>query len=342
MGDMSEKTQHDGLEASPKTEEYFLSQNPDEVERLRLQHEVIKDHFGGSLIAAPIDLSRKGLSILDSATADGHFLRSLSLANPHSTGSTYTGTDITASYFPPETPPDTTYVVHDITQPYPAAFPNRPFDLIHQRLALPGCGPASMKTAVERLVAMLKPGGWIQLIEADPESDPSAGLTLHTAATGAQDQVRGVTTNGAATRDVGDKKDKAEIASGAMRELYAVLREMFAQAGIQTGYAKSMAGWLKDFGLEEVRERVCDLRLGAQNPKEDIGGMGARSYGLAAKGIVAVASSKHTPSNIFTFPTILHLHLTFRAPVACSLCTSLKVFSRGPVFGPSMSEIPII
>lgn len=59
------------VEAPLKSEKYFLSQNPDETERLRLQHELIKDHLGGSLILAPIDFSKKDLSVLDSATADG-------------------------------------------------------------------------------------------------------------------------------------------------------------------------------------------------------------------------------------------------------------------------------
>jgi hypothetical protein len=51
--------------------EYLMKVNPTEVERLRLQHEVVKDAMGGKLIAAPIDLSVAGLRILDSATADG-------------------------------------------------------------------------------------------------------------------------------------------------------------------------------------------------------------------------------------------------------------------------------
>jgi hypothetical protein len=54
-------------------EKYFMENNAKEaaeVERLTHQHEVIKDHMG-SLILAPVDLSKPGLKILDSATADG-------------------------------------------------------------------------------------------------------------------------------------------------------------------------------------------------------------------------------------------------------------------------------
>jgi hypothetical protein len=55
---------------SLEKEEYFLEHNPDELQRLREQHKLIKDSMGG-LILAPIDFSKPGLRILDSATADG-------------------------------------------------------------------------------------------------------------------------------------------------------------------------------------------------------------------------------------------------------------------------------
>lgn len=54
--------------------EYLLEVNPSETQRLRMQHDVVKDAMGGNLIAAPIDLSGTQLRILDSATADGKSL----------------------------------------------------------------------------------------------------------------------------------------------------------------------------------------------------------------------------------------------------------------------------
>lgn len=51
--------------------DYVLSINPSETERLRMQHDVVKDAMGGRLVLAPIDLTMPGLRILDSATADG-------------------------------------------------------------------------------------------------------------------------------------------------------------------------------------------------------------------------------------------------------------------------------
>jgi hypothetical protein len=50
---------------------YFLDGNPEELERLKLGHVVISACMQQKLILAPLDLSKPGLQILDSATADG-------------------------------------------------------------------------------------------------------------------------------------------------------------------------------------------------------------------------------------------------------------------------------
>lgn len=48
---------------------YFLDGNPEEIERLRLGQNVIKNYVG-KLVFAPVDFNRNGLRVLDSATAD--------------------------------------------------------------------------------------------------------------------------------------------------------------------------------------------------------------------------------------------------------------------------------
>jgi len=58
-------------EAAVEDSDYILEASPTETQRLRMQHDVIKEALDGHLITAPIDLSLPGLRILDSATADG-------------------------------------------------------------------------------------------------------------------------------------------------------------------------------------------------------------------------------------------------------------------------------
>jgi hypothetical protein len=60
------------LSRSAEEPKYILEGSPTEAQRLQLQHEIIKDAMGGKLVAAPLDLSKPGLRILDSATADGN------------------------------------------------------------------------------------------------------------------------------------------------------------------------------------------------------------------------------------------------------------------------------
>ena len=52
-------------------ETYILKTNPNEIQRLTLQHADLKDAFENKLVLAPNALSRPALRILDSATANG-------------------------------------------------------------------------------------------------------------------------------------------------------------------------------------------------------------------------------------------------------------------------------
>lgn len=59
---------------------YFLDGNPDELERLRLGQEVIKNCMG-KLVFPPIDFNQPSLRLLDSATADGTQISRFCLCN---------------------------------------------------------------------------------------------------------------------------------------------------------------------------------------------------------------------------------------------------------------------
>lgn len=116
----------------------YILQSEDETKRLATQHYVIKDEAGG-LILAPLDLSAKPLRILDSATADGTWIRDLAQQYsgvPHE----FIGTDIDTSAWPKDPPPHQTYQIQDITKPWPAEW-KESFDFVHQRLALAAGGP---------------------------------------------------------------------------------------------------------------------------------------------------------------------------------------------------------
>jgi hypothetical protein len=59
---------------------YFLDANPEEAERLRLGQLIISTHMQKP-VWAPLDLSQKGLRVLDSATASGELRLTLLYRN---------------------------------------------------------------------------------------------------------------------------------------------------------------------------------------------------------------------------------------------------------------------
>jgi hypothetical protein len=191
----------------------------------------------------------------------GLWLRDLQscLPNPGTNQNTYTGTDIVPSYFPNQVPPSTTLMVHNITAEYPESMIGY-FDLVHQRLALPGCGTYPLRSAVASLVTLVKPGGWIQLLEADHDGPGSQ--------------------------------------SPALKDTFRLIKELFGKAGVDCEYARRLKGWLLEMGLEKVEELVLDVPLGKSNENTELGQKGAKSVGMATAGLVDYARCKSSISTI--------------------------------------------
>jgi hypothetical protein len=135
---------------------------PDEQELLRVttQHKILKAGYSNKLIQAPINLSKPGLRILDSACADG---KSNLIYHPNQKSKNSSnksnipglwlkdiqqslnpshelfGADINPNFFPRSPSPNTTFQVQDVTKPWPTKWKST-FDLVHSRLGLAGCG----------------------------------------------------------------------------------------------------------------------------------------------------------------------------------------------------------
>jgi hypothetical protein len=178
----------------------------------------------------------------------GLWLRDLRNDLPADT--TFIGTDIVESYFPPqcEWPSNVTLSIQSITKPWPDKW-KESFDLVHQRFALPAAGKKGLKDALGGLTGLVKPGGWIQLVEAD-----------HSMFTGP-----------------------------AMGELFELVKEVFGAMDVGHAHAREIKDLLNEAGLEEVHEDIRDVPLGAKNPNPEMARKGAYAYTLASKGIVSAA-----------------------------------------------------
>ncbi|MCJ1380210.1 hypothetical protein MMC17_003313 [Xylographa soralifera] len=232
-----------------KKTDYILD-NEEEMGRLSNQHGVIKNAMGG-LLLAPVDLSAGPLRILDSATADGFWIRDLASSVPPSVKHTFVGTDINPQRFPEPPPLGTTYQIQNINEPWPKEW-HSSFDIVHQRLALVGAGPAA-QTAVAHLTELVKPGGWIQLIEAE---------------------------------NVIGKED-----GPAMHDFLKLMKDVFTAMGAEVTFAQQIHGWLEKIGFVDVQERLVDVYMGASNASPQLAQQGVNSTSIAATGLVDFAKT---------------------------------------------------
>lgn len=146
---------------------YRAPRDEGEYDRLRLQHDMVKDVMGGKLLLSPVDLSAPNLQVLDSGTAKAHWV--IDLARSLSSESRVVGTDIAPQHFPPESqrPGNVTLTTHSIFENWPSDY-IKAFDVVHQRFVLAACPDEQVAAeSVARLYACVKPGGWIELHEGN-------------------------------------------------------------------------------------------------------------------------------------------------------------------------------
>ncbi|TVY91136.1 Methyltransferase [Lachnellula willkommii] len=245
--------------------------------RLLDQHQVEIDALGGSLLQAPIELSRSNLKILDSATADGHWLQELRTQCTPQKNNKYIGIDLNPKFLPLSYPPDFEFYTHNIGEPWPES-EHSTFDLVHQRLSLPGAAPYPLSQAVHNIFQLVKPGGWIQLVEAEQIAPDSGPVFV---------------------------------------EFLELVKDVFNATGAGWEYAKNLKGWLEAEGAVDIGEISVDMCLGATNKEKSLIEKGASSTAGAMRGLVMHAKAMHlktdlTDEQLDTLPDRLYAELLER------------------------------
>ncbi|KAL4783845.1 methyltransferase family protein [Aspergillus varians] len=148
--------------------EYMLPHHAKEIERLRKQHVFMNSTTLGQLLVVPTlnqPQSDKQLRVLDSGAADGTWLNDLPRQLPNF-DLQLSGVDIGSTLFPPSSIADLR--AHDIRTPFPESWGwNESFDVVHQRLLIWGIKSAEWLGVVRNLSTVIRPGGYIQLVEAE-------------------------------------------------------------------------------------------------------------------------------------------------------------------------------
>ncbi|RYP41292.1 hypothetical protein DL767_001146 [Monosporascus sp. MG133] len=183
------------------------------------------DALEGKLVVAPIDMNEPGKKILDSGTADGTWLRGV--RSKQSAQHDYYGSDVEGELFP-ENMDGITYFAHSFKDPWPQQYLAL-FDLVHIRGSLAGSAPEGPLPVIKNLTTLLKPGGWVQLMEMNGFSPPKNGPAM---------------------------TDFAKMAS-----------EMFTGIGVGD-FANNNKSMLEEVGLKNVQEKRVIVDLGKKAKPE--------------------------------------------------------------------------
>ncbi|KAL7940351.1 hypothetical protein V8C42DRAFT_243880 [Trichoderma barbatum] len=250
MSDIATNTGMDAMMEDVKQRGY-----QEEIDRLTDNHLVYTDAADGKLSFAPLDWQKPGLRVLDSATADGLWLRELrKQAGDAAASQTYVGTDLVGDFFPPTNPEGMEFHRQSITEPWPKDW-NETFDLVHQRQVLGFCGKFSLPEAVANLCKLAKPGGWVELIE----------LEIHQ-----------------------ELLDEGTV----MAEFSQLLVQLWKIKGMGGNFGLNLKGWMEDAGLEDVQQTVLNCKVGAKaKPELKLSSIN----GAAGAGPMILAIARDTP-----------------------------------------------
>jgi ubiquinone/menaquinone biosynthesis C-methylase UbiE len=135
-----------------------------EYDRLRMQHQLHKDAMHGELVRVPLS-ETEPIRVLDSATGDGLWMNDVAKQYPNAT---FVGTDINAKHFEQlkDLPSSISFRIQSVMDPWPAEDQGA-YDLVHQRYCLAMFNPQKEEEIVHKLFELVKPGGRIQLVDAN-------------------------------------------------------------------------------------------------------------------------------------------------------------------------------
>ncbi|KAF2877964.1 methyltransferase GliN [Massariosphaeria phaeospora] len=195
-----------------------------EFHRYRVQHELHKSEFDGSMIAVP--LPSTPIRILDSATGEGTWMIEESERYPHAT---FVGTDIETAGFEEHSdlPGSISFRQQSILDAWPEA-DQASFDLVHQRYGFSNIPAEQCQKAVNGLLSLAKPSGYIQLVDTDLMAFESG-----------------------------------EGHEG-MSEMMSFMGRFFQQGGMNPSSGPKLENWLKAAGAEDVEVRAMSFGMGVR------------------------------------------------------------------------------
>ncbi|KAI1460476.1 S-adenosyl-L-methionine-dependent methyltransferase [Annulohypoxylon moriforme] len=200
---------------------YHVDSFEAENKRLEQGSETLRAYMNGNVFLAPIDTARSNLRVLDSAASNGYWLSQIQAALKDSASATLIGTDL-QNRFPDPPRQGISLRIQNINAPWPEEWKGS-FDYVHQALVLFQAG-TKQREAVAAIGELVKPGGWIELMEPEYE-----------------------------------KKDGDGKAFGEFQDMMA---ELWGMRGVKSDFAKGVEGLVKQAGFVDVREELLPVGIG--------------------------------------------------------------------------------
>ncbi|CDS10726.1 hypothetical protein LRAMOSA11212 [Lichtheimia ramosa] len=143
----------------PDKKSYFLPCDDEEIDRLEINHLMFRSLFGRIYFPPIEDALKEGIKVLNVKSGPGFWMKEMAQSYPNSH---FTGTDIII--YPISHPPRNCHF-HIANAARRLPFDDNTFDFVVQHDAVFLYTQKEWKAAIDELVRVTKPGGWIQLVE---------------------------------------------------------------------------------------------------------------------------------------------------------------------------------
>ncbi|KAI8391346.1 uncharacterized protein BYT42DRAFT_556542 [Radiomyces spectabilis] len=151
---------------------YLLPCDEEEIDRLHLQHFMVRFAIQGNYLAPVSDVLRKGGRVLDVGCGPGSWTMEIAGEYPRSQ---IVGIDITQMFPRDIKPANCIFRQCNVLTGLP--FEECTFDYVFMRFISKGVEVDQWGPLIAELVRVLKPGGWIELVEGDTELHRAGPMT---------------------------------------------------------------------------------------------------------------------------------------------------------------------